>query len=255
MRITHAVVIVVLALCAGCGKPQDIVFGPEPLKQMVEQGDQFKKLPEEDRVLLVAYLGVSQLGKALGVDTKSPTGRTVGEVLVDARAWRAKQVAAEAAAAVAAKQKAAEEEALKARLLSERKALADRVNSAVTVAILGTRVMPRDVDAGRFDEHLAVSYAIANKSSLGIRQLKGALVFKDATGDKVGMLSVDFDEPVGAGKTLQNARRYWRINRFLNHDVERIAGREFSSMTAAFVPESIAFDGGEVLKAPPDPQQ
>lgn len=40
---------------------------------------------------------------------------------------------------------------------------------------------------------------------------------------------------------------------FLNHDVERIAGREFSSMTAAFVPESIAFDGGEVLKAPAAP--
>ena len=52
MRLT-ATVIFAAALAYGCSKPQDIVFGPEPLKQIAEQGDQFKKLPEEERALLV----------------------------------------------------------------------------------------------------------------------------------------------------------------------------------------------------------
>ena len=41
---------------AGCGNPNEIVFGPEPLKQMAEQGEQFKKLSQDDRILLVGYL-------------------------------------------------------------------------------------------------------------------------------------------------------------------------------------------------------
>jgi hypothetical protein len=36
----------------------------------------------------------------------------------------------------------------------------------------------------------------------------------------------------------------------MNGEIEKIADREFSSMKATFEPESIAFEGGEVLKAP-----
>jgi hypothetical protein len=36
----------------------------------------------------------------------------------------------------------------------------------------------------------------------------------------------------------------------MNGNIEKIAGREFSSMKATFEPESIAFADGEVLKAP-----
>lgn len=234
-------------LVTACSKPQDIVLGPEPLKQLAEQGEQFKKLPEADRAVLVAYLGITQLGKAFGAEVKSPTGRTVGEVLVDARAWQAKMAEAEAEA----KRKQAEADALKAKVLAERKAVAERIAAAVTVAVVGTKVLPKNFDVGRYSEMLSVSYAIENKSDKGIRQLKGEVIFKDATGDKIGSLPVDFDEPVAAGKTLKtNTGSGWRLNSFRNGDIERIAGREFSTMTASFVPESIAFEGGEVLRAP-----
>ena len=246
MRLATIIVIIV-ALTAGCSKPQDIVFGPEPLKQIAEQGEQFKKLPEEDRTLLVAYLGVSQLGKAFGAEVKSPTGRTVGEVLADARGWREKVKAAE----VEAKKREAEAEALKAKVLAERKAIAERISSSVVVAVVGTRVLPKNYDVGRYSAMLSISYAIENKSDKGFRQLKGRVIFKDATGDMVGWLPIDFDEPVGAGKTLKTTTgRGWKLNEFRRGEIEKIAGREFSSMTATFEPESIAFEGGEVLKAP-----
>jgi hypothetical protein len=246
MRLIVAVAAIVLVASA-CSKPQDIVFGPEPLKQMADQGEQFKKLPEEDRTLLVAYLGLTPLGKVFGADIKPATGRTVGEVLVDARAWREQMKVAE----LEAKKREAEAEALKAKILAERKVIAERIASSVVVAIVGTRVLPKNYDIGRYSAMLSVSYAIENKSDKGIRQLKGRVTFKDATGDKIGWLPVDFDEPVGAGKTLRtDTGRGWKLNEFRNGEIEKIASREFSSMTAVFEPESIAFEGGEILKAP-----
>lgn len=239
--------LVACALIAACSKPQDIVLGPEPLKQMAEQGDQFKKLSEQDRTLLVAYLSINQMGKAFGADVKSPTGRTVGEILVDAHAWQEKAKAAE----VETKKKEAEAEALKAKVIAEREAVAERIASSVTVAVVGTKILPENYDVGRYNTLLSISYAIENKSDRGIKQLKGEVTFKDATGDKIGSLPVDFDEPIAAGKTLKTTTgRGWKLNKFRNQDIERIAGRDFASMTAVFVPESIAFDGGEVLKAP-----
>lgn len=245
MRFTVLVVSLAMLL-AGCSKPRDIVFGPEPLKQMADQADQFKKLPEEERVLLVAYLGVSQLGKAFGADVESPVGRTVGEVLVDARAWQEKVKAADAEA----KKREAEAEALRAKIAAERKAIAERIGRSVVVAVVGTRVLPENYDVGRYSELLSISYAVENKSDKEIRQLKGRVIFKDATGDTVGWLPVDFDEPVAAGKTLKTTTgRGWRLNRFRNGEIEKIAGRDFATMTASFEPESIAFEDGEVLRA------
>ena len=239
--------LLVAVLATACSKPQDIVLGPEPLKQMSEQGEQFKRLSEEDRTLLVAYLGISQIGRAFGADLKSPTGRTVGEVLVDARVWREKMMAAEAET----KKREAEAEALKAKVLAERKAISERISSTVIVAVVGTRTLPKNYDVGRYSEMLSISFAIQNKSDKGILQLKGRVIFKDATGDTVGWLPVDFNEPVAAGKTLKTTTgRGWMLNEFRNGEIEKIAGRESSSMTAIFEPESVAFEGGEVLKAP-----
>lgn len=247
MRYLLAVIIVLAITIVGCSKPEDIVFGPEPLKQLAEQGDQFKKLSEEDRTLLAGYLALIEMGKAFGNRTISVTGKTVGEVLVDARVWKERVKADEAEKQ---KQKA-EADILRAKVLAERKATADKISSSVVVAVIDKSVLPKDYDAGRFQEMLSIKYAIENKSDKNIRQLKGTVTFKDATGDEIGSLPLDFDEPINAGKSLETTTgRGWKINSFMNGEIEKIASREFGSMTATFEPESIAFEGGEVLKAP-----
>ena len=239
-------ILTIAAVVAACSKPEDIVFGPEPLKQIAEQGEQFKKLPEEDRTLLVAYLSISTMGKAFGVELKPATGRTVSEVLVDARVWKEKVKVSEAEG----KKREAEAETLRTKVLAERKAIADRISSSVLVAVVDKTVLPKNYDAGRYSAMLSLRYAIENKSDNGIRQLKGRVIFLDATGDQVGWLPVDFDDPVGPGKTLKTTTgRGWKINEFSNGEVEKIADREFSSMKVTFEPESIAFEGGEILKA------
>ncbi len=82
--------VLILALFAGCSdpNPKNIVFGPDPLAQMEEQNEQFKKLSEEELHLLVGYLAVIEIRQAFGVKVKPTTGRTVGEVLIDAEAMK-----------------------------------------------------------------------------------------------------------------------------------------------------------------------
>jgi hypothetical protein len=234
-------------IIGGCSNPKDIVLGPEPLKQLSEQGDQIKKLPEEERTLLAAYLGANALGNLFGGQAKPVAGMTIGEVLVDAQAWKRKIQAEK----VEAEKKEAEAEALKAKIIAERKVIADKISSSAVVAIVDKVVLPKNFEVGRFNELLTLKYAIENKADKAIRQIKGTVIFKDATGDQIGRLYVDIDEPVAAGKILKTSTNSgWKINPFLNNDIEKIASTEFSSMTAVFEPDAIAFEGGEVIKAP-----
>ena len=136
-------------------------------------------------------------------------------------------------------------------MLAERKTMADRIAESVLVAVTDKKVLPKNYDSGRYSEMLALHYAIENGSDKTIIQLKGEVVFADATGDKVGDLAVDFDERIGPGKTLKTTTgRGWKTNSFLNGYVERIAARDFGSMKAKFEAHAIAFEGGEVLRAP-----
>lgn len=247
MRQMFFALLVAPLLLVGCGDPKEIVLGPEPMKQLVDQGDKFKKLSQEERELLVGYLGLAALSKTLGGEVKTPTGRTVGEVLVDARAWRERVRVQEAEA------KKREEEAavLRAKVMAERDAVAKRISESVVVAVVGKKVLPKNYDVSRFSSMLVLTYAIENRAAKGIKQLKGRVVFKDLTGDLVGDLPTNIDQAVDAGKTLRtDTGRGWNLNEFRNGDIEKIAATEFEGMTAVFEPESLAFDDGEVLKAP-----
>lgn len=246
MKNTIAALLVLLAIAA-CSSPNDIVFGPEPLKQMAEQGDKFSKLSAEDRGLLAGYIAVAELGKAFGSETTPTAGRTVGEVLKDARTWREKAKAAE----VEQKKREAEAAALKVKVDAERKVIADKIAGMVTIAVIDKVVLPKNYDVGRYSELLMIKYALENKSEKTIRQIKGRVEFVDATGDEVGGLLVDFDQPIAPGKTLKtDTGSGWKTNSFSNSTIERIAGREFSAMKATFKATSIAFEGGEILRAP-----
>jgi len=136
-------------------------------------------------------------------------------------------------------------------VLAERKTMADRIAESVLVAVTDEKVLPKNYDSGRYSEMLVLHYAIENGSDKTVIQLKGEVVFADATGDKVGDLAVDFDERIGPRKTLKTTTgRGWKTNSFLNGYVEWIAARDFGSMKAKFEAHAIAFEGGEVLRAP-----
>lgn len=237
----------IAALAAGCSSPNDIVLGPEPLKQIAEQGDKFKRMSEEDRMLLVGYLSIGEMGKAFGGNLLPVTGKTVGEVMKDARAWKEKMKLQEAE-----QQKRAEEAAaLRKKVEAENKILADKLATLVTVAVIDKRVSPKDIYAGRYDDLLMIKYAVENKSEKPIRQIKGKVVFVDPSGDLVGSLQVDIDNLINPGQTVKTDTGVgWRTNQFSHGSIEQIARREFGAMSGTFKVTAIAFAGGEVLKVP-----
>lgn len=205
---------------AGCGNPDEIVFGPEPLKQMAEQGEQFKKLSQDDRILLVGYLTHIEKEES-GSYANLVAGRTVREVLIEAK-----------------KQKA-EAESIRNRT----KRIADELSSSVEVAIID-----KIVSSGEF---LMLQYAVENRTGRIIRQLKGEVTFKDATGDEILMLDIDIEEPVAPGETLiTTTDKGWTFFRGQQYGIGRIVGRDLNSMKVTFKPTAIAFEGGYILKAP-----
>lgn len=236
-----------LAFITACGSPNDIILGPEPLKQMAEQGDKFKRLSEEDRTLLAGYLALTEMAKTMGANPKPITGRTVGEVMVDARAWKEDVKTAE----IANKKREAEAEALRLKIEAEKKAVSEKIQGMVTIAVINKVVLPKNYNVGRYSELLMIQYALENKSQKTIKQIKGVVSFVDATGDPVGSLGVDFDTPIKAGATVNtDTGSGWKTNSFSNGNIEKIANRDFSSMKGKFTPLSIAFADGEVLRAP-----
>lgn len=239
---------VLVSLLTACSQPTDIVLGPEPLKQIAEQGAKFRKLPEDDRMLLVGYIGLINLGQQFGGKGIKPlTGRTVGEVLVDARAWRAKMQADDALK----QKKDAEATVLRDKVNAEQKALMDQLSQTLTVAVTRKNILPKDYSISRLYDQLSLTYAVENKSDKSIRQIKGYLYVFDATGDKLGFLPITFDEPIGPKSTLKTTTGGgWKIQRFDNGDIEKIADTPFEGMTTRFEIKAIAYADGQVVKAP-----
>ena len=245
---------IVLVVClAACSDPKDIVLGQEPLKQMLEKPEAFKRLPESDRSMLVGYLMAQQMGRAFG-GASTPdnvTGKTVGEVLIAATKWRdGMEVMAKAEL-----QRKSELEARKAKVEAERQSIVTRIASQVTVTVVDKKVIPMNRDRFQFSDYLKIDFDVRNNSDKAIRQLKGSVVFADAVGDIVGSLKVDFDKPITGGQTLRtDTGGGWKLNQFMNGSVEKIAARDFSAMQAKFEPTSIALEGGEVLRVPAIPE-
>jgi hypothetical protein len=239
--------LILVAFLTACSKPTDIVFGPQPLDQIAEQGDEFRKLPQADRDLLVHYLMATSSGMADDI----VTGKTVGETLTAARQWdditkaRAEE---ERKKAELAEQLAAE---LKAKVLAERKAAEDQIAQAVLVAVTDKHISPENMRAGQYSDLLMLSYAVENKSGIAILQLKGTVTFRDATNDEIGSLPVEINTPIKPNATLKtDTGMGWKINKFRRGDIEKIADADFDLIKASFKVESIAFEGGEVLKLP-----
>lgn len=235
-------VALLVCILAACSNPKDIVLGPEPLKTLEANGDAVRKLPEEERKLLVGYLMASEAASKFGIKDGAQTvaGMTIGEVLTKAK----EKVEEE-------KKRQQEAEALKAKVEAERKAIEERIASLITIAVTGKRVIPEDMYARRYEDHLELKYAIENKGEKDIRMLKGRMYFYDATGDEIGWLPLTFEEKIPGGKTIKTDNGVtWKIRDYGKSDIKKIAYAQFEGMTSKFKPQSIAFVDGEVIKAP-----
>src|SRR4051794_2319130 len=79
----------VLILTA-CSNPNDIRFGNNPSQDIRKNADVLSKLAPEDLILLSTYLVYADTSQRKGQPNPA-AGKTVGEVLNDAKAWKVTQ--------------------------------------------------------------------------------------------------------------------------------------------------------------------
>lgn len=103
MKKVASITLVAFLCLAGCrshSRPEKIVFGVDPLKQLSEPA--LQSLPDKEKNLLAIYVGsiamsqrLDQFAIANGGNPPQPatpiiTGLTVEQVLIDAAAWQIK---------------------------------------------------------------------------------------------------------------------------------------------------------------------
>lgn len=241
-------------LVAGCSQPTDIVLGNKPIETISANSEQIRKLPEEDRELLMRFLLAREVLAVLpGAQGDSSAasvglaGRTVGEALELARAWEKENKARQAAREEAERQA----EALRQKVLADQQKVQQEISAAVTVALVKKQVLPADAMNGRYTDMLKIIFAVENKSPSAIKLLKGKAVFKDLAGDPLGELSVEFDEGFAPGKMVTTSGGVvWRLNEFLSGEIEQIARTNPENLRFTFLPEALVFEDGKVLKIP-----
>jgi hypothetical protein len=87
VKISLVLTLLCLTFVLSCQGPEDIVFGPDPIRQLREPNEMLEELSIEDRAMLEGYLNSIEVAKSFKWPVKSAEGLKLGEVLNDARVW------------------------------------------------------------------------------------------------------------------------------------------------------------------------
>lgn len=218
---------------AGCSDPQatQVPLG-DPSDWPASFSEEVQKLPLEDRQLLAAY------AMRRSIAGTSPEIVTVSEAIEQQKIFEAERVARELE-----EKKLAEE----ARLLREQKLAAFR--QTVTVALSGTKLLPKNYNASRYSPLFQMVLAVENKGDVDIRGIKGKVIFRDLFDDEIMQLNLSLDESVKAGEKKTINGYGMEINQFIDDHV-RLANTKYEDLKFEFVPEMIVFADGTTQRMP-----
>lgn len=235
IRIVSTLAAVVLV--AGCSKPTDTVIPSDMSKWDTELAPAAKKLPEEDRKLLGAFVMRAKVGQAFGKGEGIPFGMTIGEAIAEQKKWADEQ-----------RLKAAEEQALKERLAKEALEAQKRINEAVTVALLSKKQLRSDYRVGRYQDEQLFVVGIENKSNKKIIGVSGEIDFIDVFDKTVASTNFAASESIAPGASIKwtGSRKY---NEFISEQ-QAMWNLEEGKYTTKFTPWEVIFEGGEKLSAP-----
>lgn len=221
----------------GCSDPKSVVIPSDPEKW--EQGLQeaAKKLSEDERAALGAYVMRMKASEVLAGGAGIPPGTTIGDALkaqADFEAKRAKEQA--------------EAEALRVRVEKERAQAQEQMRKAVAAAVTKLELVGADFSERRITDEQVIQVALENKSDKVIAGVSGAMRFFDMFDREAGVISFAIQEDIAPGKTVlwTGARRY---NQY-EADHKAIAQLAPGKFKAVFEPDVVVFADGTKLKAP-----
>lgn len=227
-------VIVAALLLSACNSVED-----QPLPASADDPALAKigeSLDDEEKKLLIGYLMRRELAKAFGGGSLPDGATSVGEALDAQRQW--------ASNLSESQQKA---EALKAEVQQKRKAIADQIGRAVTVAFIDAEFLPSSFQEGIYDDYETFTFAVQNSGAKPIKALKGEAVFIDTFGDEYVRVPMQFEETIAPGekKTVELGME---INKFMDEH-KKIMELD-SSKKFRFEAEQIVFEDGSTVRAP-----
>jgi len=243
----HKYFLIILAfLTISCSDPKDFIFSNEPLKQISDNPDIFKKLPEDERRLLAGYLAANELSGAFG-SKKQIAGLSVSDVLTDAKAWQ--QRIQDNAAETLKRQKEADD--LAQKVAAEQKEISEKIAAMISVAITEKTSLKRDFMKSRANDLLELKIAFENKQQKSIKQIKGYFDFFDPSNDFIGRLSIDMNQIIRPNEIIKENNSFlWNADSFTDDSARKIYALPTGGFTYSFTPVSIAFDDGEIIKIP-----
>lgn len=238
MRINYLGTALTALLLIACSNPNDTIIPSDMSKWDTELAPALKKLPEEDRKLVAAYLMRAKLVETLGKEPM-PLGLTVGEALAQQKQWQAEE-----------EKKAAAAKALKERLQREQEEARAAIGQAVTVTFLNKRQLPKNWEAERFSDTQQFTIGVENKSDKELVGVSGEIRFIDVFDKDVGGVNFRISEKIKPGGTYRwNGER--RYNEFVDSH-KAIWNLEDGKFTTRFVPEAVVYADGSKLAAPKD---
>jgi hypothetical protein len=203
-----------------------------------------EKLPDSEKADIGAYMIRRKLTESLGglFGVPKPEGNTpkttVRQALEDQKRFAEEKNKEDQAA----KTKKAEENS---RADAERQKLEAKVQamaSICTVRMVEKNFVPSDINAGRLEDKLTVTFELSNKGQKKLSGFKGTIELYDMFGEKLKDLHLAYDTGLNAGETKRwgGAIKY---NQASSED-QRLAGAVLEKMTSKWVPEMIVLEDG-----------
>jgi len=231
----RVITVITCGLLLGCGpNPRSVRITEKNKETFMDEIKDMKGLTVDEARLLVAFQVRHNVGNAFGGSSEDPTGKTVGEFLVELK----KQAANEKTEADHQK-----------RLADEAKAKADamaaELRKSIDLTVFDKRFIPSDAMSGRYQDQLTITCVYQNNSTKDIRAFRGKVEFTDLFGSEIYTTGLTISDPVAAGQkgTWHGVIEY---NQF--HGPHRqLRNAELKDMKINWIPESVIFaDGSQV---------
>lgn len=192
-------------------------------------------LPLGDARLLMGAVLQAGFGAKLPHDTM-----TIAEILTWARTAQARRDSADAEATRLASAERAREEQLRQEL-----------DSVLTVAVVSKGFLGSDLEAGRYEDFITLTFAYQNKGTKAIRAFRGSVIFLDVFGDTIYSAGLKVDDPLGPGQTRRESGRTIKYNQFMATH-QRLRNTELSNMKIIWQPTDVIFADGTKLSVTED---
>lgn len=217
--------------------PKATIVSSDSSKWESELAPAIKKLTDEEKRLVGAYLVRMKMAEAFGVKGLAPRdGMTVGQLIDAERAFEKEQAAKESDA-----------KALKEKVTAEKEAVRRQIDEILTVALIKKGFQKSDYKSGTISDMITMEIAFANKGTKDIAGVKGTTVFKDMFGDEIKRIRLSYDDGIPAGRTVSWSGES-QYNQFESGDI-KLRNTDMQKLSFSFIPDMVVFADGTKIKA------